>query len=165
MSLMRSFRFRFGVPLVAAVLVAVWLGAGLVSAQGPEVRINAAIDKLAKGKSLAGAIMYDFSLYAAAQFSSSDLDFMIIDMEHRGLDFRAPRDVPARDDQQGRDRQAGQPAGARASDRAYPDLRPRAERSDRETGARHGRVRHHVSGDREQAAGARGRVRLRAIRS
>ena len=84
---MRSFRFRFGVPLVAAVLVAVWLGAGLVSAQGPEVRINGAIDKLAKGKSLAGAIMYDFSLYAAAQFSSSDLDFMIIDMEHRGLDF------------------------------------------------------------------------------
>jgi 4-hydroxy-2-oxoheptanedioate aldolase len=87
MSLMRSFRFRFGVLLVAAVLVAVWLGAGLVSAQGPEVRINGAIDKLAKGKSLAGAIMYDFSLYAAAQFSSSDLDFMIIDMEHRGLDF------------------------------------------------------------------------------
>jgi len=84
---MRSFRFRFGVPLVAAVLVAVWLGAGLVSAQGTEVRINGAIDKLAKGKSLAGAIMYDFSLYAAAQFSSSDLDFMIIDMEHRGLDF------------------------------------------------------------------------------
>jgi len=87
MSLMRSFRFRFGVPLVAAVLVAVWLGAGLVPAQGTEVRINGAIDKLAKGKSLAGAIMYDFSLYAAAQFSSSDLDFMIIDMEHRGLDF------------------------------------------------------------------------------
>ncbi len=84
---MRSFRFRFGVPLVAAVLVAVWLGAGLVSAQGTAVRINGAIDKLAKGKSLAGAIMYDFSLYAAAQFSSSDLDFMIIDMEHRGLDF------------------------------------------------------------------------------
>ena len=51
------------------------------------MRINGAIDKLARGKSLAGAIMYDFSLYAAAQFSSSDLDFMIIDMEHRGLDF------------------------------------------------------------------------------
>ncbi len=31
--------------------------------------------------------MYDFSLYAAAQFASSDLDFIIIDMEHRGLDF------------------------------------------------------------------------------
>jgi 4-hydroxy-2-oxoheptanedioate aldolase len=84
---MRRFRFRFGAPLVAAVLVAVWLGAALVSAQGTEVRINAAIDKLSKGKSLAGAIMYDFSLYAAAQFASSDLDFMIIDMEHRGLDF------------------------------------------------------------------------------
>ena len=84
---MRRFRFRFGAPIVAAVLVAVWLGAGMVSAQESMVRINGAIDKLAKGKSLAGAIMYDFSLYAAAQFSSSDLDFMIIDMEHRGLDF------------------------------------------------------------------------------
>jgi 4-hydroxy-2-oxoheptanedioate aldolase len=67
-------------------LLAVWFGAGLVSAQGAPVRINAAIDKLSKGKSLAGAIMYDFSTYAAAQFSSSDLDFMILDMEHRGLD-------------------------------------------------------------------------------
>ena len=58
-----------------------------MSAQGTPVRINGAIDKLARGKSLAGAIMYDFSLYAAAQFASSDLDFIIIDMEHRGLDF------------------------------------------------------------------------------
>ncbi len=58
-----------------------------MSAQGAPVRINGAIDKLARGKSLAGAIMYDFSLYAAAQFASSDLDFIIIDMEHRGLDF------------------------------------------------------------------------------
>ncbi len=78
---------RGGVPLMAAFLITVWVGAGLVSAQGTPVRINGAIDKLARGKSLAGAIMYDFSLYAAAQFASSDLDFIIIDMEHRGLDF------------------------------------------------------------------------------
>jgi 4-hydroxy-2-oxoheptanedioate aldolase len=84
---MRRFRFGFGAPIAAAVLLAVWFGAGFVSAQGAPVRINGAIDKLSKGKSLAGAIMYDFSLYAAAQFASSDLDFMIIDMEHRGLDF------------------------------------------------------------------------------
>jgi 4-hydroxy-2-oxoheptanedioate aldolase len=84
---MRTFKFGFGGPAVAAVLLALWFGTGFVSAQGANVRINAAIDKLSKGKSLAGAIMYDFSLYAAAQFSSSDLDFMIIDMEHRGLDF------------------------------------------------------------------------------
>ena len=84
---MRQFRFRVGVPAVAAVVLAVWLGAGFVSAQEAAVRINGAIDKLAKGKSLAGAIMYDFSLYAAAQFASSDLDFIIIDMEHRGLDY------------------------------------------------------------------------------
>jgi 4-hydroxy-2-oxoheptanedioate aldolase len=84
---MRVSRIRIGVPLVGALLLAVWFGAGLVLAQGAAVRINGAIDKLAKGKSLAGAIMYDFSLYAAAQFASSDLDFFIIDMEHRGMDF------------------------------------------------------------------------------
>ena len=84
---MRQSRLRVGAPLAAAVLLAVWIGAGLVSAQDATVRINGAIDKLARGKSLAGAIMYDFSLYAAAQFASSDLDFIIIDMEHRGLDF------------------------------------------------------------------------------
>ena len=84
---MRRSWLRVGVPVAAAMLLTVWIGAGLVSAQGKPVRINGAIDKLAQGKSLAGAIMYDFSLYAAAQFASSDLDFMIIDMEHRGLDF------------------------------------------------------------------------------
>jgi 4-hydroxy-2-oxoheptanedioate aldolase len=84
---MRFPRFRVGVPVLAALLLMVWVGSGLVSAQGSPVRINGAIDKLARGKSLAGAIMYDFSLYAAAQFASSDLDFIIIDMEHRGLDF------------------------------------------------------------------------------
>jgi 4-hydroxy-2-oxoheptanedioate aldolase len=84
---MRHVRFGPGAPLVGAILITVWASTGFVSAQGAAVRINGAIDKLAKDKSLAGAIMYDFSLYAAAQFSSSDLDFMIIDMEHRGLDF------------------------------------------------------------------------------
>jgi 4-hydroxy-2-oxoheptanedioate aldolase len=84
---MRHSWLRFGAPLLAALLITVWLGTGFVSAQGAQVRINGAIDKLVRGKSLAGAIMYDFSLYAAAQFASSDLDFIIIDMEHRGLDF------------------------------------------------------------------------------
>ena len=84
---MRHAWLRFGAPAAAAVLLTVWMSAGLVSAQEASVRLNGAIDKLARGKSLAGAIMYDFSLYAAAQFASSDLDFIIIDMEHRGLDF------------------------------------------------------------------------------
>jgi len=84
---MRPSWSRVGAPSLAAMLLAIWIGAGLVSAQGTTVRINGAIDKLVRGKSLAGAIMYDFSLYAAAQFASSDLDFIIIDMEHRGLDF------------------------------------------------------------------------------
>ncbi|HUP39690.1 MAG TPA: aldolase/citrate lyase family protein [Vicinamibacterales bacterium] len=84
---MRLSWLRIGAPVAAALLLTVWIGAGLVSAQSAPVRINGAIDKLSRGKSLAGAIMYDFSLYAAAQFASSDLDFIIIDMEHRGLDF------------------------------------------------------------------------------
>jgi 4-hydroxy-2-oxoheptanedioate aldolase len=84
---MRHASVQLGVPVAAAILFAVFVSTGLVSAQGSSVRINGAIDKLTRGKSLAGAIMYDFSLYAAAQFSRSDLDFMIIDMEHRSLDF------------------------------------------------------------------------------
>jgi 4-hydroxy-2-oxoheptanedioate aldolase len=84
---MRLSWLRVGAPAVAVMLLIVWMGAGRVSAQATPVRINGAIDKLVRGKSLAGAIMYDFSLYAAAQFASSDLDFIIIDMEHRGLDF------------------------------------------------------------------------------
>jgi len=84
---MRHSWLRVGAPLLAALLITVWVAAGHVSAQGAPVRINGAIDKLTRGKSLAGAIMYDFSMYAAAQFASSDLDFIIIDMEHRGLDY------------------------------------------------------------------------------
>src|SRR5688500_1534938 len=78
---------RVCAPLLAVLLLGVWISADFVAAQGKPVRINGAIDKLMSGKSLAGAIIYDFSLYAAAQFASSDLDFIIIDMEHRGLDF------------------------------------------------------------------------------
>jgi 4-hydroxy-2-oxoheptanedioate aldolase len=78
---------RIAAPLLAVLFLGVWISADFVSAQDKPVRINGAIDKLSRGKSLAGAIIYDFSLYAAAQFASSDLDFIIIDMEHRGLDF------------------------------------------------------------------------------
>src|SRR5688500_3755156 len=78
---------RVCAPLLAVLLLGVWISADFVAAQGKPVRINGAIDKLMSGKSLAGAIIYDFSLYEAAQLASSDLDFIIIDMEHRGLDF------------------------------------------------------------------------------
>jgi 4-hydroxy-2-oxoheptanedioate aldolase len=78
---------RFAAPMAAAALIAISLGATFLSAQQAPLRLNAAIDKLTKGKSLAGAIVYDFSLYAAAQFAQSDLDFVILDMEHRAMDF------------------------------------------------------------------------------
>ena len=81
---MRTFRFVVGAPVVAAALLVVGLGAALVSAQGTEVRINGAIDKLAKGKSLAGAIMYDFSLYAAAEvvYMTYHLDWTVFLFAH-----------------------------------------------------------------------------------
>jgi 4-hydroxy-2-oxoheptanedioate aldolase len=72
---------------VACVLMAAFLSADFSSAQGQPTRLNGAIDKLQRGKAIAGAIMYDFSLYAARQFATSDLDFIILDMEHQSLDF------------------------------------------------------------------------------
>jgi len=69
--------------IAALVLIAFTASAGLLSAQQPSVRLNRAIDKLVRGHSVVGAIMYDFSLYAARQFGSSDLDFIILDMEHQ----------------------------------------------------------------------------------
>ena len=124
------------------------------------MRINGAIDKLARGKSLAGAIMYDFSLYAAAQFASSDLDFIIIDMEHRGLDFERLETFLL-----GTTNKAEIAKQGNLQVRVPPIVRiPTygrvAERGDRQAGARHGRVRHHVSRDRKQRAGAGGGVRV-----
>ena len=84
---MRYNVIKYVAPLVGALLVCVWVSGGLVWAQQAPVRLNAAIDKLSRGKSLAGAIVYDFSMYAAAQFAQSDLDFVILDMEHRVMDF------------------------------------------------------------------------------
>ena len=74
-------------------VAAVWLCVAFVPAQtpvtaeAPATHLNGAIAKLNRGKSLAGAIVYDFSLYAARRFAESDLDFIILDMEHQALDF------------------------------------------------------------------------------
>ena len=70
--------------IAAAVSMAAILHA---QTPGPFVHVNSAIDKLKRGKSLAGAIVYDFSMYAARRFAQSDLDFVILDMEHQALDF------------------------------------------------------------------------------
>ncbi len=84
---MRLKVIKYVAPVLGALLVCLWVSGGLLWAQQAPVRLNAAIDKLSRGKSLAGAIVYDFSLYAAAQFAQSDLDFVILDMEHRAMDF------------------------------------------------------------------------------
>ncbi len=77
---------RLGRTFIVASLLSA-LGGGFVLAEEPQVRLNGAIDKLARGESIAGAIMYDFSLFAARQFATSDLDFIILDMEHQAMDF------------------------------------------------------------------------------
>jgi 4-hydroxy-2-oxoheptanedioate aldolase len=84
-------------PKTFFFVFALVLGLVLMSASAPMIRaqtqdapaahVNGAIDKLKRGKSLAGAIVYDFSLYAARRFAESDLDFIILDMEHQALDF------------------------------------------------------------------------------
>ena len=84
---MRHASRRRGPARTGLVLMAFLLCAGLPSAQGPAVRLNGAIDKLQRGLPVVGAIMYDFSLYAARQFATSDLDYIILDMEHQALDF------------------------------------------------------------------------------
>jgi 4-hydroxy-2-oxoheptanedioate aldolase len=75
-----------GLTLVMTVVVSV-IGGVFVSTQGSPVRLNGAIDKLSRGESIAGAIVYDFSLFGARQFATSELDFVILDMEHQAMDF------------------------------------------------------------------------------
>ena len=152
---MRQPRFHLGAPIVGALIISVWMSTGFLSAQEATVRINGAIDKLARGKSLAGAIMYDFSLYAAAQFASSDLDFIIIDMEHRGLDFERLETFLLGTTNKAEIAKQGNLQVRVPPHRSHSDLRPCAERGHRQTSARHGRVRDHVPGDRKQSAGAR----------
>ena len=75
-----------GLTIVMTFVLSAFGGAS-VSTQGSPARLNGAIEKLARGESIAGAIIYDFSLFAARQFATSDLDFVILDMEHQAMDF------------------------------------------------------------------------------
>jgi len=74
-------------PAFLTALALTVLGGAMAAAQAPPVRLNGAIEKLARGESIVGAIIYDFSLFGARQFATSDLDFIIMDMEHQALDF------------------------------------------------------------------------------
>jgi 4-hydroxy-2-oxoheptanedioate aldolase len=53
----------------------------------PPVRLNRAIETLAKGQPIFGLISTDRSLENARNIASSDIDFVIIDMEHGVIDF------------------------------------------------------------------------------
>jgi 4-hydroxy-2-oxoheptanedioate aldolase len=76
-----------GLAALIVVLVTASIGSIPAAAQNPAVRLNRTIEKLERGEAVVGAIMYDFSLYAARQFATSDLDYIILDMEHQPLDF------------------------------------------------------------------------------
>ncbi len=80
-------RMKRPVLCALVLMMAFHICAGATSAQETMVRLNRTIEKLQRGHSVVGAIMYDFSLYAARQFGSSDLDFIVLDMEHQAMDF------------------------------------------------------------------------------
>ncbi len=73
--------------ITAVALVTVSVLAGSVSAQQGPIRLNRAIEKLEKGEAILGLISTDRSLTNARALASSDLDFVIIDMEHGALDL------------------------------------------------------------------------------
>jgi 4-hydroxy-2-oxoheptanedioate aldolase len=73
--------------LAATAAIALLLAVATPAAQDAPARLNGAIDTLQRGRPVVGAIIYDFSLYAARQFATSGLDFVILDMEHQALDF------------------------------------------------------------------------------
>lgn len=72
----------------ASVLVATSSTVRMLAQQAlPAVRLNRAIEMLARGEPIFGLISTDRSLENARAIASSDVDFVIIDMEHGVLDF------------------------------------------------------------------------------
>ena len=79
------------VCVMAMLASASWGLSGFVSAQSSSVRLNRAIEKLQQGESIIGALNGDFSLSRARVLATSDLDFVILEMEHNPLDFERLR--------------------------------------------------------------------------
>jgi hypothetical protein len=87
---MRNHRRRYPC-LVAAALAVVFLWSGVGSGQQsatvspPGPRLNKVIDLLEKGKPAFGIFNGNFGVRTAMSLSRSDLDYVLIDMEHRPL--------------------------------------------------------------------------------
>jgi len=74
---------------VAAALVvllagAAWHAPSLSAQEG--IRLNRTIELLESGRPVFGVLSFDYSLVSARTLASSDLDFVIIDMEHAPYD-------------------------------------------------------------------------------
>lgn len=71
--------------LIVALGALLMTGAGPVAGQDG-VRLNRAIELLESGRPAFGVLSFDYSLASARTLASSDLDFIIIDMEHAPYD-------------------------------------------------------------------------------
>src|SRR5262245_52015448 len=76
------------ISLLGAVLL---LRADAPSAQNAPARFNRMIEKFAQGKSAFGTLTNDRSLEMAQTISRSDLDWVLIDMEHGSMDVQQLR--------------------------------------------------------------------------
>ena len=78
-------------PALLAILAGITLVSSdaTVRAQSPlpKIRLNRAVETLAKGQSIFGLISSDRSLENARNIAASDVDFVIIDMEHGTFDL------------------------------------------------------------------------------
>lgn len=84
----RPVRPTFSAALAVAAVFAFSVGA--LRAQLPELKpahLNPAIEKLAAGKPVFGAIISDFSMASARQWARSGADYVWLDMEHQPLNL------------------------------------------------------------------------------
>ncbi len=77
---------RFPAPLLLATLTAVSVAALAAPASAQELRLNRTIETLEANRPVFGLATGNFSLVNARSLAVSDLDFVIIDMEHSPFD-------------------------------------------------------------------------------
>lgn len=79
-------------PRFAVLLLGLLIPLASLQAQtGTMPRLNKAIELLAQGDTAFGVLAFDFSLNNARSMARSDLDFIIIDMEHAPFDIEQLR--------------------------------------------------------------------------
>lgn len=85
-----SRKFR-GLGVIGAIAAVVLMSADAPTTQKPPERFNRAIDKLVQGKVAFGTIPSNRSIELGQSMARSDLDFLMIDMEHGSMDMQELR--------------------------------------------------------------------------